>query len=87
MSLRDLACLLDLARARPEGLGDTEMLAAYTRARVPDVRLRVQGIDALNRASMVGAQGLRDLRARALDTLYAIAPVRQTLMRTGLGTR
>lgn len=87
MSLRDLACLLDLARARPEGLGDAEMLTAYARARMPDIRARVQGIDALNRASMAGAQGLRDLRAMALDSLYSFAPVRQRLMRTGLGMR
>ena len=87
MSLRDLAALLDLARARPEGLGDAEMLSAYERARMPDIRLRLHGIDALNRASMAGGQALRDLRAKALDTLYAVAPVRQTLMRTGLGTR
>ena len=30
---------------------------------------------------------LRDLRARALDTLYSARPVRQMLMRAGLGLR
>jgi 2-octaprenyl-6-methoxyphenol hydroxylase len=47
----------------------------------------VTGIDALNRASMMGAQGLRDLRATALNALYSVAPVRKTLMRAGLGVR
>ena len=45
------------------------------------------GIDLLNRASMAGAPILRDLRAKALDVLYSTRPVRQTLMRAGLGVR
>ena len=48
---------------------------------------RVTGIDALNRASMMGGQSLRDLRATALNALYSVAPVRKTLMRAGLGLR
>jgi len=87
MSLADLACLLDLARADPERLGDRAMLAAYHRRRWPEVKARVTGIDLLNRASMIGAQPLRDLRAGALNALYALKPVRTTLMRAGLGVR
>ena len=30
---------------------------------------------------------LRDLRATALNALYAVAPVRRTLMKAGLGVR
>lgn len=85
MSLADLRVLLDLALADPAGLGGQKMLAAYERARHAETALRVTGIDALNRASMLGAQGLRDLRAGALDALYSVAPVRRTLMRAGLG--
>ena len=87
MSLADLRCLLNLAQGRPEGLGDARMLDAYHRARHNDVRLRVHGIDLLNRASMVSAQPLRDARAKGLDALYALAPVRRTLMQMGLGVR
>lgn len=87
MSLADIAKLLDLAAADPAGLGGDSMLSAYTRARWPDVRVRVAGIDALNRASMLGAPLLRDLRKAALDGLSAAAPVRRTLMRAGLGVR
>jgi 2-octaprenyl-6-methoxyphenol hydroxylase len=43
------------------------------------------GIDLLNRTSMLGQRPLRDLRATALNALYALAPVRHTLMRAGLG--
>jgi len=85
MSLADLRCLLDLAVARPEGLGDRQMLDAYERRRHPEVALRVRGVDALNRASMAGAPGLRDLRARGIEALYGLAPVRRTLMKLGLG--
>ncbi|MCT8160927.1 UbiH/UbiF family hydroxylase [Pseudoruegeria sp. SHC-113] len=85
MSLGDLRVLLDLARAAPERLGDADMLARYTRSRHPEVKLRVTGIDALNRASMMGAQGLRDLRAGMLNTLYSVAPARKALMRAGMG--
>jgi 2-octaprenyl-6-methoxyphenol hydroxylase len=85
MSLADLACLLELARATPERLGDRTMLTAYHNRRWPEVRARVAGIDLLNRSAMLGAPALRDLRAGALDLLYSLAPLRKTLMKTGLG--
>ncbi|SDD94819.1 UbiH/UbiF family hydroxylase [Ruegeria marina] len=87
MSLGDLRCLLDLAQARPEGLGDAAMLAAYHKARHAEIALRVKGIDLLNRASMVEARPLRDARAMGLNALYSLAPVRRTLMQMGLGVR
>ncbi|WP_103333330.1 UbiH/UbiF family hydroxylase [Pseudotabrizicola formosa] len=87
MSLADLTVLLDLARADPEAIGSAQMLDAYHRKRHWDVQARITGIDALNRASMMGAQPLRDLRATALNALYSAAPVRRTLMKAGLGLR
>lgn len=87
MSLADLTALLDLAQADPAGLGTARMLDAYHRRRHLDVEVRVKGIDALNRASMIGGQALRDLRAAALNTLYSVGPVRKTLMRAGIGVR
>ncbi|TLP58319.1 UbiH/UbiF family hydroxylase [Parasedimentitalea maritima] len=87
MSLGDLASLLELAEARRDGLGDTQMLEAYHKARHSEIKLRVKGIDMLNRASMLEARPLRDMRAAALNAFYSIAPVRKTLMRTGLGTK
>ena len=87
MSLADLRVLLELAQADPAHLGDPAMLQAYQRRRHWEVQARVTGIDVLNRASMIGAQGLRDLRAGALNALYSVAPVRRTLMKAGLGVR
>ena len=85
MSLADLKVLLDLAR--PETLGEPAMLQTYHRRRWPEVRLRVAGVDMLNRASMAKAQPLRDARAAALNALYSLAPVRHGLMRLGIGMR
>ncbi|MDI3335212.1 UbiH/UbiF family hydroxylase [Defluviimonas aestuarii] len=85
MSLADLACLLDLAKAAPERLGDRTMLQSYHRRRWPEVKARVLGIDLLNRTSMLSPRPLRDMRASALNALYSLAPVRKTLMKAGLG--
>lgn len=87
MSLADLAVLLDLAQADPAQIGAAPMLERYHRKRHWQVEARVTGIDALNRASMLGAPALRDLRAGALNALYSLAPLRKTLMRAGLGVR
>lgn len=87
MSLADVSCLLDLARTRPDGLGDPAMLATYARRRRPQVLLRVAGIDALNRASIAAPQPLRDLRALGLRALHDVTPIRRALMRLGLGAR
>ncbi|MDQ7261150.1 UbiH/UbiF family hydroxylase [Paracoccus sp. PS-1] len=82
MSLADLAALLDLSAEDP---GSAESLAAYERRRRPEALARLFGIDALNRASIISARPLRDLRAAALGGLYAVAPVRRFMMRAGLG--
>lgn len=85
MSLADIAALLALAS--PDNLGDDAMLTAYHKARHLDVQTRVIGIDALNRASMVTGQWGRDLRKGALDMLCGLTPIRQRMMKAGLGLR
>lgn len=87
MSLADTATLLDLAEASRDTLGDRVMLDAYHDARHRDIAMRVQGIDLLNRASQVSSPALRDARALGLNALYALAPVRRTLMQMGLGVK
>ncbi|MEP4978785.1 UbiH/UbiF family hydroxylase [Ascidiaceihabitans sp.] len=86
MSLQDTATLLEFAKGNPDGLGDADMLDAYQKARLSDVRLRVTGIDLLNRASQVAHPALRDARAMGLNAIYGLGPVRKTLMQIGLGT-
>ena len=85
MSLGDIDCLLQLAKDASDTLGDAKMLATYARRRTPEIAMRVRGIDALNRASIAGAPVLRDLRAKGLEALYSLGPVRKGLMTLGLG--
>jgi len=85
MSLRDLSCLLELAEAHRGDLGSPKMLDTYARQRHPDIKLRVTGIDALNRASIAGSPTMQALRAKGIEALYGIAPVRRNLMQLGLG--
>jgi 2-octaprenyl-6-methoxyphenol hydroxylase len=87
MSLADLACLLALVDKHRDDPGVAAVTDSYHQRRHWEVQARVTGIDLLNRASMASAQPLRDLRAKALDLLYSARPVRQTLMRAGLGVR
>lgn len=82
MSLADLSCLLDLAQDMP--LGEPAMLDAYTRARHGDIRMRVTGIDALNRASIAGNPVLQSLRATGIRALHDVTPVRRRVMDLGL---
>ncbi|MFD1883320.1 UbiH/UbiF family hydroxylase [Paracoccus pacificus] len=85
MSLADLGALLELTREH--GPGAAAGLDAYDRHRRPEAALRLAGIDALNRVSMVRSRPLRDLRALALEGIYALPGLRRLMMRTGLGSR
>lgn len=87
MSLADTASLLDLALKQPEALGTDDMLAAYERARLRDIRTRVAGIDLLNRTSQASSHWAQDARAFGLRTLHQVAPIRKTLMQLGLGVQ
>ncbi|WP_292291605.1 UbiH/UbiF family hydroxylase [Marivita sp.] len=87
MSLKDLAVLRDLARQTGDEIGNRKMLDSYHQRRIGDIRARVAGITLLNRTSMLSAQPLRDIRAKGLDALYTLTPVRKTLMQLGLGAR
>jgi 2-octaprenyl-6-methoxyphenol hydroxylase len=87
MSLKDLSVLRDLARQAGGDIGNRKMLDAYHQKRIADIRARVTGITLLNRTSMLSAQPLRDMRAKGLDALYTLKPVRKTLMQLGLGAR
>ena len=87
MSLGDLACLLDLATASPDTLGDAAMLTSYHRQRHSDVSLRVKGVGLLNRVSQAENPLLRDLRAKGVEALYGLAPLRKTIMKLGLGVK
>ena len=84
MSLADLACLLDVSKDNP---GSPDSLARFEAERWKEARLRVAGITMLNRVSMLSPRPLRDLRAAGLGLIYGIAPVRQLMMKAGLGLK
>ncbi|SEW00156.1 2-octaprenyl-6-methoxyphenol hydroxylase [Cognatiyoonia koreensis] len=87
MSLKDLACLLDLAEAHRADPGVPALLDRYQQLRHADIKLRVTGIDLLNRASIAGQPVMQDLRGFGIKALHGIKPIRTTLMQMGLGAR
>lgn len=87
MSLTDITTLLDLALSHRDTLGDRAMLEAYQEARSHDIRLRMAGIDLLNRASRTATPALQQARAAGIEALYGLKPVRQMLMQMGLGVK
>lgn len=87
MSLKDLSALLNLAETHRSDLGSQPMLDAYQQARHTDIKLRVNGIDLLNRTSMAGRPVMKDLRAFGIKAFHDIKPIRTTLMQMGLGAR
>ncbi len=86
MSLTDIQCLLDLSLENPDDMGSPTMLAAYQKARFGDIKMRVNGVNLLNRAAMTDSDTLKVLRLKGLQTLHGFAPVRKSLMRKGLGS-
>ncbi len=84
MSLTDLACLLDLVTGKNDP-GATELLDAYARKRHADIKLRVSGVDALNRASIGGLPLVHDLRRLGIKALHDLEPIRRQAMLLGLG--
>ena len=87
MSLADIAALRDLITNVSErrDIGEDDLLSRFQRQRWVDMRVRVQGIDALNRASMTGARPLQDIRASLLGALSKAPTVKRTAIRMGLG--
>lgn len=86
-SLKDLSALLDRVQAAPGDPGDAQILDGYARARSADIKVRIAGIDALNRTSMAGQPMLQGLRNFGIRALHHAGPVRRGLMELGLGAR
>jgi len=90
MSLADLRHLKDLvveARNNGRDIGEPALLQRYHRNRWPDMAARIAGVDLLNRTSMAGTPFLKDLRRTGLKYLHGIKPLRNELMKRGLGAK
>ena len=83
MSIADIAALLDSLRSHDTG--SIAQLDCYERERQGEITKRIYGIDFLNRASQTDIALLKDLRVRGLSALHHIKPLRQRIMREGMG--
>lgn len=83
LSLRDidvLAALLATATARRADVGNPELLAAYERQRMPDIRARFLAVDGLNRAVASEVELIHAARGMGLRLVGAMPPLRRGLM-------
>ncbi|MDG1529979.1 MAG: FAD-dependent monooxygenase [Paracoccaceae bacterium] len=83
MSLADIETLVSLAKTHE--VGSVGMLQAYEKARYSDIKRRVEGVTLLNKASISGQPIVQAARSAGLNLLHGVRPIRQTLMRMGLG--
>ena len=86
-SLHDVATLCDLAKSTPSDLGTPDQLAQYAKARERDIARRARAIDLFNRICQSGQPPLQALRRAGLKATHDIRPLRQAIMRAGLGNR
>ena len=88
MSFADAEALADEAAAAQgegRGLGDQKMLQNYARRRQRDVALRVGAVSALGAAADGGGALIRAARRAGLAAAHDVKPIRDALMRVGLG--
>lgn len=86
-SLNDLIALYELAKSASADLGSAKMLDAYERRRAADIAARVRVIDLFNRVTRSGSSELQALRLAGLKAVHGMAPLRQAVMRAGMGPR
>ena len=84
-SLHDVASLVNLAAARPDGLGDQTLLTAYAKARATDIHARAKAIDLFNRVCRSHNPSVQALRGLGLKLVHDVAPLRKGVMRAGMG--
>jgi len=90
LGLRDAAALAEIvaaARARGADPGSDEVLSRYHAARSSDVLTRQVSIDLLNRSLLSDFLPPHALRGAGLHLLANIKPLRELVMRAGLGPR
>jgi 2-octaprenyl-6-methoxyphenol hydroxylase len=87
LGFRDAATLADIAadaRTAGEDIGGDKAMAAYDKARRPDVTSRVWTVDVLNRSLLSQYTPVHMLRGLGLFALSTVAPLRHRLMREGM---
>jgi 2-octaprenyl-6-methoxyphenol hydroxylase len=84
-SLNDVIALRDLAVQDPAHVGGADMLAKFARARALDIRARVAAIDLFNRVTRSPGAAMQALRLNGLRGVHDLRPLRQAIMRFGMG--
>ncbi len=84
MSLKDIKTLMDLAE-KTHDVGAFDILERYHKMRINDIRLRMNGINLLNQASLSSNQMIRDIRSYGINMFHSSIPIRKGLMKLGLG--
>jgi 2-octaprenyl-6-methoxyphenol hydroxylase len=87
LGLRDVQALVgkaSAARRAGEDFGGPETLAAYARARAPDIALRTLVVNGLNMSLIANFAGFDALRGAGLAALKTFAPLRRRVMREGV---
>lgn len=87
LGFRDVATLgevLVAARRRGEDIGAPSVLAAYERARRPDIASRTTAVDLLNRSLLSDLLPVQLLRGLGLYLAGRVPPLRRFLMREGI---
>ena len=85
LGLRDVAVLADcVVEAHAAGRSEEAAVAAYARARAPDVASRIAAIDALNRSLLTELLPVHLLRGLGVYVLGAVPALRRFLVNEGL---
>ena len=86
LGIRDVEGLCRSTREHSEDPGASPALAAYDRARRPDILARSTAVQLLNRSLLSGMLPAQAARATGLGLLRAAPPLRALFMREGLRT-
>lgn len=85
MSFRDAALAVDIILGDKDA-GSEKVVDAFSRQRMQEVVPRQQMINAVNRSLLLGLLPLDATRVAALWAVYGLQPLRQQMLRIGLGT-
>lgn len=87
LGLRDVADLVSIvsqARDEAKDIGSAEVLEAYNRKRLPDIKSRTTAVDALNRSLLTDFLPVQIIRSTGLYLADRIPVLRKFLMREGI---
>lgn len=86
LGIRDIEGLLQMTTDHSADPGASAALAAYDRARRPDILARASAVDMLNRSLLSDMLPVQFVRTAGLGLLGKVAPLRALFMREGLRT-